>query len=883
MQNTMIAGLTAAQREALLQAARRANLDRAEDAPTAIPQADRAASLPLSFAQQRLWFLAQMEGSGEAYHVPLGFRLHGRLDERALRDALNALMARHEALRTSFTVIEGDPVQCIGAPDVGFALEIHDLRGRPDAEEELQLLSRQEASAPFDLSHGPLIRGRLLHLAVDEAVLLITMHHIVSDGWSISVLLRELGALYRQAPLQSLPVQYADYAVWQRRWLSGDHPKPQFDYWEKRLRDAPALLELPMDRSRPVQRQHDGGQVAVALDQELTARLKALGQRYGATLFMTVLAGWALLLARLSGQQEVVIGTPTANRGRREIEGLIGFFVNTLALRLELPESLSVEDLLRHVKQCALEAQENQDLPFEHVVELIKPVRSLSYTPLFQVMFAWQNNQAETLDLGPDLSVSVEPPLYMTAKFDLTLELREVNGRILGGLRYATALFDHETVERHAAYLREVLWGMVQDTSQNLYRLRFLPALERTRLLLEWNATATHYPREACIHELFEAQAARTPDAVAVSCAGRTLTYAALNARANRLAHRLIARGVQPDDRVTTLLERSIALIVAQLAILKAGAAYVPLDPQAPALRQAWIMADCAACLLITEVSAQPSFPPSAPVLCLDANERDEGDATNPALPGDALRTAYVMYTSGSTGTPKGVLVPHRGVTRLVINNGYAVIEPDDRVAFAANPAFDASTFELWAPLLNGGTVVVIDHDTVLTPNAFVKALVQERINILWITIGLFQQMVADLEPIFAQLKILITGGDIPDPRLIARAVSNPRKRPQHFLHAYGPTETTTFATIYKVDSVPDETATSDRPADRQHQALYPRYAWRTGPAGRHRRAVYWRRRRGRRLSEPAGAHRRALPGRPFRRRTKRAHVPDGGPRALPA
>ena len=812
MRNAMVAGLTAAQREALLQAARRANLHRAGDAPTVIPHADRGADrgavIPLSFAQQRLWFLAQMDGGSEAYHIPLGFRLQGRLDERALRDALNALVARHEALRTSFAVEDGNPVQRIGATDVGFALEIHDLRGRMDAEEQLQLLSRQEVSAPFDLRSGPLIRGRLLHLGGDEAVLLITMHHIVSDGWSIAVLMRELSALYRQAPLPSLPVQYADYAIWQRRWLAEDHLKSQRTYWANRLKDAPALLELPTDRARPAHQQHNGGQVAVALDEELTTRLKALGQRCGATLFMTVLAGWALLLARLSGQQEVVVGTPTANRGRREIEGLIGFFVNTLALRLELPEPLSVEDLLRHVKQRALEAQEHQDLPFEHVVELVKPVRSLSYTPLFQVMFSWQNSKAEPLDLGPDLSVALAAPSYSTAKFDLTLELTEVSGLIVGCLRYATSLFDRETMERHAGYLREVLWGMTQDASQPVHRLRFLPVSERARLLVRLNATATDYPRETCIHELFEAQVEQAPDAVAVVCAGQTLTYATLNARANRLAHHLIEQGVKPDDRVATFFERSIDLIVAQLAILKAGAAYVPLDPQAPALRQAWITADCAARLLITGATTQLPFTPDAPVLRLAADGRDETDwvATKPERQGGSLRVAYVMYTSGSTGTPKGVLVPHRGVTRLVINNGYAVIEADDRVAFAANPAFDASTFEVWGPLLNGATVVVISHDTVLTPDAFVRTLQEERISILWLTAGLFHQMAAALAPVFAQLRILITGGDVPDPRLIARVLSNPGKRPRQLLNAYGPTETTTFATTYRIEALPDET-----------------------------------------------------------------------------
>ncbi|HEX8242631.1 MAG TPA: condensation domain-containing protein, partial [Longimicrobium sp.] len=435
-----------------------------------IEPATRDGRLPLSFAQQRLWFLEQLGSLGNTYHIPMRRRLRGTLDRDALVRALDGIVARHEALRTVFAQVDGVPEQRIVPAEAGgFHLVEHHLDGEADADVELRRLAGEEAREPFDLERGPLIRGRLLRLAPDDHVLLLTMHHIVSDGWSMGVLADELSALYAahaggtEARLPALPVQYADYAAWQRRWVEGEVLQAQTDYWTRTLAGAPELLELPTDHPRPAQQNLAGAAVRLELDTELAAGLKALGQRHGTTLFMTLLAGWAAVLGRLSGQDEVVVGTPTANRGRREIEGLIGFFVNTLALRVDLAERPTMAALLRQVKRRALEAQQNQDIPFEQVVELVQPARSLAHTPLFQVMFTWQNTPRETLELPALTLAPLERSRRGTTKFDLSLTLFEWEGRIAGGVEYAAALFDRATVERSLEYLRRVLEGMVAD------------------------------------------------------------------------------------------------------------------------------------------------------------------------------------------------------------------------------------------------------------------------------------------------------------------------------------------------------------------------------------------------------------------------------------
>ncbi len=777
-----------------------------------IGRASREGPLVLSFAQQRLWFLAQL-GAGDTYHMPMGLRLSGALDADALRRSLDRLVARHEALRSVFVSVEGQAQVALLPESCGFALVEHDLTSEPDAAEQFEQLCIQEARAPFDLERGPLIRGRLLRLGPDEHVLLLTLHHIVSDGWSMGVLTGELGALYRafaaghEDPLPPLEIQYPDYAAWQREWLSGDRLEAQADHWRRTLVGAPALLELPTDRPRPEEQSFAAAGAVVHVNAELTCELERVGQEHGTTLFMTLLAAWAAVLGRLSGQDDVVIGTPTANRGRREVEGLIGCFVNSLALRIDLSGEPSLAELLARVRAAALAAQDHQDLPFEQVVEIVAPPRRMDHSPVFQVMFAWQNEGDESGSELPGLRVSPAGASPDTVKFDLELGLGERDGAIVGGLMYASALFDAATIERHRGYFLATLRALVADVEQPVSRVDLVAPAERALLVETWNQTEAPYPRDRCIQQLFADQARRTPEAIALVNGEVELSYAELDRQANILAHRLIEEGVRPGDRVAIVADRSRALVVAELAILKAGAAYVPLDPRAPAARKAWMVADCAARLVLTgadaAVGAEADVAIDVATLAIDEVVADPApDPGDPASPVSSHDPAYVMYTSGSTGTPKGVVVPHRAVNRLVFDNGYADFSAGDRIAFVSNPAFDASTMDVWAPLLTGGRMIVIDRATVLDPARFAQTLEEQAVTVLSLTTGLFNRIAPRLEDAFRRLRILIIGGDVVDPRVLARVWSH--GRPQHLVNTYGPTETTLFATSYELTDEPD-------------------------------------------------------------------------------
>ncbi len=791
----------------------------------AMERADRAGDLELSFSQQRLWFLRQLDQrASRAYHMAVGLRLRGGLHREALKGALDRIVYRHESLRTSFVASDGVARLSILPPEVGFALEESDLSQAADAasvgnlvalEPRLRELAEQESSAEFDLTEGPLIRGHLVRISEQEHVLLLTMHHIISDGWSIGVLIRELTALYgayregRADPLPRLQIQYADYAQWQRRWLQGERLQRQIDYWRSTLAGAPQLLSVPSDHPRPAVQIYDGGQVEVELGEELTAGLKELSRRHGTTLFMTVLAGWAVLLSRLSGQEEVVIGTPVANRGRPEIEGLIGFFVNTLAIRVDVSGGPSTVELLARVRERVLAGQANQDVPFEQVVEVLNPERSLSHSPIFQAMLAWQNLPQMGGAQLDGLAIEGMGVEASTSQFDLSLSLLETGGRVAGSLVYATTLYERGTVERYLGYWERLLKEMVADEGADVGRLQWLPESEVELLLKRWNRTEAEYPSERCVHELFEEQVRRTPNAVAVVHEEVPLSYEELDARANHLACYLQEKGVRAGEPVVILLRRCIELIVCEIAVLKCGAVYVPIDTQWPTERQAFVVRDCGARLVLTDGSAASCDVPGTEqvdVLGVSLRQRSIGRPADQPPSVSSRESAYVMYTSGSTGEPKGVVVPHRAVVRLVINNGYAQIHAGDCVGHCSNPGFDASTFEIWGALLNGARILVLPESVVLDTGRFKEALNRYGVTVLFQTTALFNQRVSALPEIYANLRCLLFGGEASDVRVVTKILQG--SPPKDLLHVYGPTETTTFATWYPTVSVADEEKT---------------------------------------------------------------------------
>ncbi|HEX6750599.1 MAG TPA: condensation domain-containing protein, partial [Longimicrobium sp.] len=568
-----------------------------------VPRAHRDGA-PLSFAQERLWFIDQLEPGSAVYSLPMARRLGRALDEAVLERALGEIVRRHEALRTTFREVDGSPVQVI-APFGGFTLPVEDLSGLGEAEREVEARRRatEEAVLPFDLTAGPLFRAALLRLGAEDHVLLLSMHHIVSDGWSMEVFFRELAALYtaysegRESPLPELPVQYADYAVWQREQLRGEVLERQLAYWRERLAGAPELLELPTDHPRPAVQTFWGASERIELPGELLERLRALGRSEGATLYMVVLAAFQVLLSKYSGSEDIVVGSPIAGRTRNEVAGLIGFFVNTLVLRTDLGGDPSFREVLGRVREVMLGAYEHQELPFEKLVAELQPERSLSHSPLFQVSFALddvEESGSGGAESSAESSTGEVEPDFAFAKFDLTLALAATRRGLLGGLFYRTDLFERGTIVRMLGHLERVLEQVAADADLRLSRLELLGQAERALVLEEWNATDAAFPAGACVPELFEAQAARAPDAVAVRFEEESLTYGELNARANRLAHHLRALGVGPDARVGVCVERGPEMIAALLAILKAGGAYVPLDPAYPADRLRYMLEDSA-------------------------------------------------------------------------------------------------------------------------------------------------------------------------------------------------------------------------------------------------------------------------------------------------
>lgn len=720
----------------------------------AVPRIERATrdgDLPLSYAQQRLWFLQQLEPDSRSYNEINAARLSGALDVAALRRCLSTVVERHEVLRTSFEVTDGRPSQVIHPPEV-FPLPLLDLSDvdETDRAAEVQRHAEELVREPFDLTRRPLMRALLLHFGELDHVLLLAMHHIVSDGWSLAVLLQEAAALYeaysggRQSPLPELPIQYADYAVWQREWLRGDVLQSQLEFWKRRLAGAPPLLELPVDRPRPALQTTRGAHEPIHLTNELTTRLEALGQREGASLFMTLLAGFVALLSRYTGQDDICVGTPVANRPRPELERLIGFFVNTLVLRVDSGGDPTFLQLLARVKTTALEAFDHQDVPFEKLVEELPVKRRLSHSPLFQVMLVLQNAMREELKL-PGLKLDIVNVETGTAKFDLLLNLMRTSEGLSGSLEYNTDLFDAETAGRMTEHFRVLLEDAAADPARRISRLALLREEERRRTLVEWNDTSADYPH-ACVHELFAAQAARMPEAVAIVHGGERMTYGELDHRADLLAHYLRRRGVGPESRVAVCAGRSPWMIVAVLGALKAGAAYVPLDPSYPPGRLSFMLEDSGAQVLLTQEQFAGALP-AAPVekVLLDADWESvsqKAEADPPPAVVLPENIAYVLYTSGSTGSPKGVAMCHRALTNLIC---WQLRQPGfsagSRTLQFTSLNFDVSFQEIFSTLCALGTLVLVDEPTRRDPSALLRHLCDERVERLFLPFVALQQL----------------------------------------------------------------------------------------------------------------------------------------------
>ncbi|WP_208859776.1 non-ribosomal peptide synthetase, partial [Xanthomonas prunicola] len=777
----------------------------AASALPAIVPLPRPDTLPLSFAQQRLWFLAQFDARADlAYLMPGGVELRGQLHLPALRQALDCIVARHEALRTRFVASNDGAAQVIAAPDVGFALDCIDLRQSADPHADAQRHAEQETRTPFDLTCGPPIRGRLLRLAEHEHRLLVTLHHLVADGWSIALLLQELGTLYsafvqgQPDPLPPLSLHYPDYALWQRRWIDGPLLQRQLAFWRDHLRAAPALLELPTDRPRPAEQDYAGDALPVRLDAALTQALIALSQRHGTTLFMTVLAAWGVLLARLSAQQQVVIGTPIAQRTRAETEALIGLFVNTQALHLDLRAQPTVAELLAQVRATALAAQEHQDLPFEQLIEALQPARSLAHPPVFQVMFTWQNTPQIELAL-PDLYSQVLHGPAHDAKYDLDLDLRQDGPCIAGSLRFATALFDAATIQRQLDSLVVLLEHMAHDDQARVTRLALLPHPQRQQLQT-FNAGDTAATDPRCLQHWFAQQVAATPDAIALICGDTALSYQQLDRQANQLAHRLRALGARPDSCVALCLQRGIAQVVAVLAVLKAGAAYLPLEPGQPRERLALVLAGARPALVIVDAADNAGWEddPATPVLSIAAAQAAALAHADhpPLLHPHPQQLAYVIYTSGSSGQPKGVMVSHQSVVaRLHALIDTYGLSAQDRVLQFATLSFDASVEEVFGALCSGATLVLRD-DSWLDTERFWQHCANAGITVVDLPTRFWAELCAHSLQIPDCVRQVIIGGEALTPAMRQTWVQGAHTA---LLDTYGPTEAIVVATAQAV------------------------------------------------------------------------------------
>ena len=790
-----------------------------------IPEEAEVFIFPTSFAQARLWFLNQLASGNPFYNVSTALRLTGSLNLTALEQTFNEIVRRHETLRTTFVLMEGQPIQAI-SPTLTIPLPLIDLRHLSATEGETQArrLITAEAQRPFNLTTAPLLRVKLLQLDEAEYLLLLNLHHIVADGWSIGVLIRELGALYTAFAcldvasesltlLPELPIQYADFAQWQREWLVGEVLQTQLGYWQKQL-DGISVLNLPTDRSRSAVPTYRGAKQFLELPQSLSQALVALSRQEGVTLFMTLLAAFQTLLYRYTQQEDIVVGSAIANRNRSEIEGLIGFFVNSLVLRTDFSGNPTFRELLNRVREVTLGAYAHQDLPFEKLVEQLHPERDLSRHPLFQVVFSLQNTPIQALEL-PGLTLSLFEFDSKTAKLDLEFHLWQDLESLKGQVIYSTDLFDDTTITRMLGHFQTLLESIVAHPQQRLSDLPLLTATERQQLLIDWNNTRRDYPHNKSFHQLFEAFSEQTPDASALSACfanalvfeNQHLTYRELNIRANQLAHHLQQLGVVPDTLVGICLERSFEMIIGVLGILKAGGAYLPLDPSYPQGRLNFMLEDAKVSILLTHSSLASTLAPlfkggwgdhkdELTVICIDKDWETitQQSQENPKNCVTFDNLAYVIYTSGSTGKPKGVLIEHRGLSNLIQAQIETFnLQPNHRILQFASLSFDASIFEIVMALGTGATLYLAKKESLLPGQPLLQLLREKAIT----HVALPPAVLAVLPKAeLPALQTIICAGESCSEDIVKRWASGRR-----FFNAYGPTEATVWSTVAEINA----------------------------------------------------------------------------------
>ncbi|MFC2141253.1 condensation domain-containing protein, partial [Acidobacteriota bacterium] len=797
----------------------------------AIEPTEKKDYYPLSSAQMRLYFIQQMDKNDTAYNIPTFFRIEGEINRR-LEDIFKKLIERHESLRTSFHLLKGQPMQEIHN-EVKFEIEYYIAQRKAQSAERqeghhAQCAVRCESTIEnfirlFDLTQPPLLRVGLIKLETKKHILMTDMHHIISDGLSMSVLIKEFMALYegKDEPLPELPIQYKDFSRWQNSLMESGRIKEQEEYWLDQFKGEIPVLDLPTDYLRPAVQRFEGTRLCFEPGKQVTGQLTKLSSESNTTMFMVLLTVFSIFLSKLSGQEDIIVGSPIAGRRHEDLENIIGMFVNMLVLRTNPSGKKSFKSLLSEVKECTSNAYENQDYQYENLVDKVVKNRDMSRNPLFDVVFMLQNIDFQTREL-PGINLTPYEYEGTISKFDMTLNSAEIKGQLFFTLEYCTRLFKKETIERFVTYFKKVLNSVLENPEQPISGIEIISNEEKCQILCEFNDTHADYPRDKTIHELFENQVERTPDYIAAvgqstlrkaqkaepeeerhaPCtmhhAIHTITYRELSEKSLQLALRLRQRGVHPDTLVGIMKERSIEIVIGILAILKAGGAYLPIDPDYPGSRVKYILNDTSTKMLLTKGDFVNCYSDITEPIDLENPRIYTGDNNNM----DSLNTpgdlAYVMYTSGSTGGPKGVMVDHRNVVRLVKNANYVGMSGETRILQTGAPVFDASTFEIWAPLLNGGRLVLEANEVILDAHKLGEALKKHQINVLWLSAPLFNQLVQQTSDMFSTLEWLLVGGDVLSSKHI-NLVRN-RNKELNVVNGYGPTENTTFSTTYLID-----------------------------------------------------------------------------------